>query len=369
MDILRRIFAEHFQKMLDAGVKFRETTIENIKKFLNCGILGYATFICEHCEKFHHINFRCKSRFCPTCGSRYNIERTDVMAHKIIDCPHRHCVFTIPDTLRYCFRRDWNLLDLLFSSVRDCIYNQFPKSQTPAFICVLHTFGRDLKWNPHIHVILAEGSAFGAKWVEKRYFDYESLRKSFQTILLKKLFAALGKEIKPLIGKIYKSAGNGFYVHAPKSKGKIRNLINYIGRYLGRPVIANSRIDSYDGQNVTFHYERHEDDSFVSETIPAGEFIKRLVIHIPPKYFNMIRFYGIYAQPLLRANRIAKVLNHSRARLNFRDLLIKTLGVDPHKCAVCGKTLAFCWITNTPENEIRLERSHDPPRRTVSPLA
>ena len=366
MNKLREIFKDHFQKMLDAGVEFRDTVIENVEKFLNCGNLGYATFICENCNKFHHINFRCKSRFCTTCGNRYNIERAEVMAHKVLDCPHRHCVFTIPDSLRFYFRRDWELLNVLFDAVRDCVYNQFPKAQTPAFICILHTFGRDLKWNPHVHMLLAEGGAVGSKWLEKQYFNYESLRKSFQTILLKKLYAKLGREIKPLIGQIYKTAANGFYVNAPKTKGKIRNLINYIGRYLGRPVIAKSRIVDYDGQTVTFHYKRHEDNRMIIEKIPAGEFIKRLVIHIPPKYFNMIRFFGVYALETALSEKIGKAIKQKRASLRFRELLLKTLGVDPHKCAKCGSTLVFGWLTHTAKNEIRLRRSHSPPKGVPS---
>ena len=114
MNKLRAIIADHFQNMIDSGVKFRETVIENVEKLINCGNNGYATYFCEGCHTFHHINFRCKSRFCTTCGNRYNIERTDLMASKILDVPHRHCIFTIPDTLRIYFRRDYSLLQLFF---------------------------------------------------------------------------------------------------------------------------------------------------------------------------------------------------------------------------------------------------------------
>ncbi|MFV0240318.1 MAG: transposase, partial [Lacrimispora sphenoides] len=58
-------------------------------------------------------------------------------------------------------------------------------------------------------------------------------------------------------------------------------VTKYIGRYLGRPVIATSRIDKYDGENVTLHYNKHEDNSYVEKTIPALEFIERLIQHIP----------------------------------------------------------------------------------------
>ena len=255
---------------------------------------------------------------------------------------------------------------VFFAAVSECIYQQF-NGQTPAFICVLHTFGRDLKFNPHIHVMLAEGGADKlGNWHDKRYFHYESLRKSFQTILLKLMLKKLGTPFKTVVGECYKSAKNGFYVYAPKSQGKIRNLIKYIGRYLGRPVIAKSRIDSYDGKNVTFHYNRHEDDSLVSETIPADEFIKRLVKHIPPKYFNMVRFFGLYAMSNVKVEKVGKVIKTKRYKLRFRDLLLKTLGVDPHRCNVCGHSLVFIRLCHTPNNEMRLERAKAPPSRILA---
>jgi len=70
----------------------------------------------------------------------------------------------------------------------------------------------------------------------------------------------------------------------------------YIGCCLGRPVIATSRIDSYDGENVIFHYNRHEDEKLITETVPVLEFISRLIQHIPEKRFKWIRYYGIYAR-------------------------------------------------------------------------
>lgn len=72
--------------------------------------------------------------------------------------------------------------------------------------------------------------------------------------------------------------------------------IKYISRYLGRPVIATTRIDDYDGDSVTFHYQRHKDHKIITECIPVIDFIKRLIVHIPDKYFKMVRYYGIYAK-------------------------------------------------------------------------
>lgn len=94
----------------------------------------------------------------------------------------------------------------------------------------------------------------------------------------------------------YKNNEHGFYVYAKPNECKPSKVIKYIGRYLGRPAIATSRIDSYDGKDVTFHYNHHEDDAYVEETVPAMDFIRRLIRHIPEKHFKMIRYGGLYAR-------------------------------------------------------------------------
>ena len=120
---------------------------------------------------------------------------------------------------------------------------------------------------------------------------------SFQTALLKELDKKISDPAFPKIkASIYRNHKNGFYVYAKPNKCKPSVVMKYIGRYLGRPVIATSRIDNYDGDMVTFHYNRHEDDKLITETIPALEFIQRLIRHIPEKHFKMIRYYGLYAR-------------------------------------------------------------------------
>ncbi len=71
---------------------------------------------------------------------------------------------------------------------------------------------------------------------------------------------------------IYKNHCKGFYVYAKPNNCKPSIVTKYIGRYLGRPVIATSRIDSYSGSHVTFHYNRHEDNKLITETLPVIDF-------------------------------------------------------------------------------------------------
>ena len=104
------------------------------------------------------------------------------MSFKIINVQHRHCVFTIARELRPLFLSDRSLLNCLFSSVNSVVSRMFHKENkselfTPGFICVLHTFGRDLKWNPHIHCLVSEGGVGNSlRWRHKKHFNYKLLR-------------------------------------------------------------------------------------------------------------------------------------------------------------------------------------------------
>ena len=89
-----------------------------------------------------------------------------------------------------------------------------------------------------------------------------------------------GNSFKSMKSFIYNHCKNGFYVYAKPNLCDPKTVTKYIERYLGRPVIATSRIDSYDGDTVTFHYNWHEDNKYVVEKIPALDFISRLIQHI-----------------------------------------------------------------------------------------
>jgi len=303
---IKQIFIDHWHLFLIAYayMNIRKAILINIDKIMKCQTkeLGWSLFFCRTCERFKYVYHTCKSRFCNSCGIKYAKERAAAISKKCINCKHRHLVFTIPEELRDLFRKDRKLLNLLFKAASETLIGYFhnlnkTQKYTPGIISVLHTFGRDMKWNPHIHVLCTEGG-LGNIDVFKHitHINYNALRRRWQAILLNMLEDALGKEnFRVLKNMIYAKTQNGFYVRAkPNIKGKIKDGIKYIVRYTGRPVMAQSRIVNYDGKNVTFWYERHEDGERVEETISAFEFIKRLIIHIPDIGFKMIRYSGIY---------------------------------------------------------------------------
>ena len=107
--------------------------------------------------------------------------------------------------------------------------------------------------NPHIHYLITEGGfSDDGFWRVVKHFNYTLLRKSFRPLCLMRW----KRKSVPL-------------------SGKSKLLLN--------------RIDSYDSENVTFHYNHHEDNVFVRKTVPALNFISLLTQHIPGLHYKMTR--------------------------------------------------------------------------------
>ena len=351
MNILQSIFTDYYEHII-YELHPRPAVIENVNKMIHCGDPSYggAMYGCLHCGNLKFVPFRCKSRFCPSCGNKYNQLRSFHMSCKLVSCVHRHCVFTIPAELRVYFLEDRTLLDCLFHSVRDVVLRMFSKMNktenfTPGLICVLHTFGRDLKWNPHIHALISEGGAGNiTPWRPVKHFDYSFLRNAFRKVLLERLTSRIGPTFRKVKNEMYTKHADGFYVRAKPNLCTPDITIKYISRYLGRPVIATSRIDTYNGENVTFHYTRHEDNKTVTETIPALNFIQKLIVHIPEKHFKMLRYYGIYAKHHKQEKKLRKCISAEKQRFlrsiqDWRQSILLSFGYDPLCCSECGTSM------------------------------
>lgn len=368
---IKQILADNWHKVLDLGLNIRPVIHKEVNKVIHCGdfSLGHALYFCDHCSSYKHVPFRCKSRFCNTCGMKYVKDRANNLTAKLINCKHRHLVFTIPEELRVFFRKDRSLLHLLFQASAQTISSWFSsqnKSEdfTPGFVSTLHTFGRDLKWNPHIHMLITEGASGNfTVWKRFNFFPYPMLRKRWQATLLALLEKALGKEVfYSLKTTLFYAYTDGFYVYAkPNMSNDTKKAVDYVVRYTGRPAMAQSRISHYDGSNVTFWYQRHEDHQKVVETISAVEFIKRLIIHIPNQQFKTVRYYGLYAKKHKHHPKLHKLISHSILKVrqmtkSWRTRILLSFGYDPLKCC-CGHTMELIDIF-CPKKKHLISRFH-----------
>lgn len=358
---IKQIFKDHWNNFIrdNYDISIRPIVFDEVEKIINCGNpdFGYALYVCNHCNKFLKVPFRCKSRFCNTCGVKYAQDRALSMAKKSIRCTHRHIVFTMSDKLWPYFQKYRFLLNGLFEAASKSVLSWFyeiNKSQNfkPGIMCTLHTFGRDLKWNPHIHMLCTEGGAGNTEVFRIiRHINFKALRFRWQKLILDYLSYHLPafelpnfKKIKNLLYNDYK---NVFYVYAkPDNITSIQQTINYVVRYTGRPAMAQSRITNYDGTYVSYYYERHEDGKRIDVTVHVYEFIKNLIKLIPDKNFKVVRYYGIYSKEHKHSKKLIKLLNN--AQIKVKEMLRKwhfsielSFKYDPTKCSCGGKMIYF----------------------------
>lgn len=270
------------------------------------------------------------------------------MIGNLFNVRHRHIVFTIPEGLRTFFGKDRGRLKILprcaAKAVTSWMHSLNKREEfTPGIVTVIHTFGRDLKWNPHVHMMVTEGGKGNiTEWRNIRHISYEALRKRWQKILLDEIsmLCKSSKEARALKNKYYRENNNGFYVHAKTEIKSAKIAAKYVGRYVGRPAIAESRILDYDGKYVTYKYTRHEDNKVIIEKAHVYEFIKKIIIHIPEKNFKMIRYFGLYSRRSKGNNNFIKMIDERIIKIrksiaNWEYRILAAFGVDPCDCPNC----------------------------------
>jgi len=352
--ILRQIFIDHWDDFVKLyGHKIRKNVLSEVKKMMHCGSIanGYIEYKCPDCENSKKIGFRCRSRFCTSCGKVYVDNWVEDMTGRLINAKHRHMVFTIPEELRILFQQKRELLALLPKCAAQALKSWFKdlnkrENFTPGIVAVIHTFGRDLKWNPHVHMLVTEGAA-GTKtsWKSMKYIPYNMLRKRWQKILLDEFESEIGKRrFKELKDSLYQKLKDGFYVYAKGEIKTAKGAAKYVGRYTGRPAIAESRIIKYDGKKVVFYYQSHEDGKRVEVELDVYEFIKRVIVHIPEKQFKMVRYYGIYSRNNRHKNKFIKLVDEKmieqlRKLRKWKYRIMKSFGHDPLSCEKCNSKM------------------------------
>jgi len=358
---IKDIFKEYWDEFLvyAKDLTIRDVVHSNVIKMLDCktSALGYNLWQCPDCNHQHAQYNTCKSRFCNSCGVKYSKQRTLHIMTKLIHVKHRHLVFTLPDFLWDFFREDRTRLSLMFDAVNITLSSWFKEQKKsenfkPGFISVIHTYGRDNKWNVHLHCLLAEATAGNNSIKKIDFFPYKMLRKRFQKIILDLLEKDIGKDsFRKIKNLAFTKYDEGFYIRAKKNefKGCSKKALEYVLRYCGRPCFASYRILNidYDNNTITFWYQRSEDKLFEVVNIPIFKFIERLIMHISDYQFKTIRYYGFYASRSHKRFNEFKLLIDKlkipfyKSMLKWQMLLLASFKKDPLKCPKCDNIMLF----------------------------
>lgn len=337
------IFQEHWKTYLKTNNP-REIEIKEVEKMLSCKdeSRGGFWYFCKTCNDYRFIPFGCNSRLCSCYGKRYADQWSSILTDKLEkEIYHRHIVFTIPDMLWKYFQIDRNLYKVLMDVSNKTIKETFSKVNrrniTPGVLEVFHPFGKDLKFQPHVHMIVTEGGFDReGKFVSSgNYIPFNALHKYWKYNILRSLRKYLPKGIVDLA---YRKYPDGFCVYARKDRITSRKgLAKYLGRYIRHPAIANSRITSYNEEAVKYYWMNH-DDSIHYKILNINDFISALIQHIPEKNQKLIRYYGYYSRKNKKCIKSSIIIQKSLNIAEDRSCY----------CPVCHEIMEFVIYAKKP---------------------
>lgn len=342
----------------------RISIITNVLKLLICktSFLGYHLYVCPDCKRSIKTPHSCKSRFCPSCGKKATDDWIKNSFNNLPNTKWQHITFTMPDAFWNFFWINRYLMNKLPSIAANIIKKlAVQKGFIPGIYLAIHTFGRDLKRNIHLHLSTTVGGISQEKdsWVKDFYFYHDTLKKMWRyeiSSLLRKEFKKGALKLPPELKHInsyntFCSWTALFYnktwvVHLCKQSKNFKANVAYLGKYLKRPPIGETRIKEYDGEFVTYKYLDHYTDTVETMTLPVLDFIARLIAHIPDKNFRNIRYYGFLANrvrgklmPIIQKLISEKQFAKNKVYTPWRNMIKNTFHYDPLKCQNCGKLM------------------------------
>jgi len=353
-----------------------EATAKVLQRIKTCrtAALGYHVYQCGN-EKCGHIQYQyhsCRDRHCPNCGAVKKQEWIEARSRELLPVKYYHVVFTLPHELNSLVMGHRNVLyKLLFDASAGTLLS-FAKDEKhlgalPGIISVLHTWGQQLSFHPHIHCIVSGGGITTRnEWKEAKKNDWGFLFpvEAMGTVYRGKFLEALQRMIaegavilpvdtdcKQLFNLLYQK---GWNVYAKAPFGGPHAVIEYLGRYTHKVAISNHRIHSINEQDdtVTFGYKDYADgDKQKQMTVTIAEFIRRFTQHILPQRFTKIRTYG-YLANRNRHSRINEVLQKMKLPLHkglvkipIEVRMLEQYSIDMAECPACkNKTLQLVAV-------------------------
>ena len=248
-----------------------------VVKLLSCkhAVRGYQEYCCSNpsCPHIKRVPFTCKCKACSSCGKKAT-ELWINKQHQILPrTSWQHITFTMPSELWDFFWCNRHLLNRIAKCAADCLKAIAKKKEIILGIFIaIHTFGRSLNRNVHIHVSVTNGgpSKDLSQWKNQffkkailmpmwRYNVINLFRKTNQKkpLVIPK---AILKQLNPLftfnhfLNRLYKKH---WIVDCAKPSTDHKHNVTYLGGYVKRPPIAESKLRHYDGHEVTFNYLDH----------------------------------------------------------------------------------------------------------------
>jgi hypothetical protein len=307
--------------------------------------LGWELYASDSEER--RCYHRCKSRFCSSCGYRATLLWLEQQEAALPDIPYTSIVFTMPRELWSIFRRNRHLLHDLPALGAEVIQQwiRIKHGVRVLVIVVPHTFGGDLKFNCHLHILMSAGGLdeSSGRWIPRLRLEKDALMRSWRRAVTDHLGRALkagvlksdlGSEKVGRLLSIVQARHPRWIIFLDRIASKA-HFLRYAARYVRRPPIATWRLLKVTSNGVDFLAKDTRAGMMVQTRCRFPDFVRLLAAHVPDLYRHAIRYFGLLA-PRAKGNNwaglfiaLGQEMREFPPRLSWRDSLVRYFGVDP----------------------------------------
>lgn len=324
---------------------------KTVRAIQNCrtSALGGHMDTCDACG-FMKISYNsCRNRHCPKCQALSKERWILAREADLLPVPYFHVVFTLPgDLSMLAFHNQGLVYDLMLKcsaeTLRTLARDTKYLGAEVGCIAILHTWGQNLTYHPHVHIIVPGGGLTSdGHWKESRkkfFIPVRVLSKMFRGKFLYHLKQSLPKLDDDLLHALYQK---DWYTYCKCPFKTTGSVLQYLGRYTHRVAISNHRLISFRDGRVSFKWRDYKDKSKEKVmSLAVDEFIRRFLLHVLPPRFTKIRHYGFLASAVKqRKLLLCKRLTGARAsplpeRLSPIHMMLRLTGRDISLCPACG---------------------------------
>ena len=275
-------------------------------------LLGGHVYQCGHCQEKIFSYHSCRNRSCPKCAQMQTERWIEKQRGRLPACSYFLLTFTLPAQLRPLARNHpKKIYGLLMKAAADAVQKLAADPRhlgaRAGILAVLHTWTRAMLFHPHVHMLVTAGGLApgGQTWVSPKHPKFLVPDRALSVIFRAKFCAGLKRAglLSDAPALVWKK---NWVVHSQHA-GRGDKVLDYLGRYVFRIAISNSRLESIDNGMVRFRYRDNRSKEIRRVTLPGIEFIARFLQHVLPRRAVKVRHYGIFSpssKPMLARARL-----------------------------------------------------------------
>lgn len=311
--------------------------------------LGGRVFDCQPCARFHFAYHSCNHKACPQCGRSATAAWVERELGKRVNAPYFLVTFTLPAQLRPCFfgPHAKEAYDLFFAAVSGALSEKLATDKNlgacvNGFTAVLHTWNQRLEFHPHIHCLVPGAGlnerAGAVRVKNAKFLVYQPHLQSAFREHLGRLFGHNGWQVDPEAwtqkwGVHIQAAGNG------------AASLKYLGAYVARTAISDSRLIKVTEQEVTFWWkDRNDGNRRKILSLPGVEFARRYLRHVLPVGLRSVRYYG-FCHPAAKANRL-RVQFHTGMAVSMGGNTAPVVKAPGVCCPLCQRPMRLVFLVS-----------------------